>query len=168
MQRCEPRSLYSISLRAPEAGRRPRIPVCSSWWRGEWRSGGHRMRCMGALQKNRIKVFWRLSWGSTLGPLHANAKIVSFVPHTLVGFTTTHKPSIIKQNKNWSEKIERNNANYIPKVYLIEFLCSKYFCTITRKSEGHIRTLQQLSVWRVVNEKTKKEYNEYQTNKSNY
>ena len=30
VQRCEPRLLYSLSLTAPEAGRRPRIPVCSS------------------------------------------------------------------------------------------------------------------------------------------
>lgn len=43
-----------------------------------------------------------------------------------------------------------NNMNHIPKVYLIEFFCSKYFRTITRKSDWHIRTLQEFPRWQVI------------------
>lgn len=38
-------------------------------------------------------------------------------------------------NKGYIKSFKRNNANHIPKVYLIEFLCSKYFRSIIRKSE---------------------------------
>lgn len=54
-------------------------------------------------------------------------------------------------NKGYIKSFKRNNANHIPKVYLIEFLCSKYFRTITRKSKWHIGTLQQFPVWLTVN-----------------
>lgn len=45
-------------------------------------------------------------------------------------------------NKWYIKSFKRNNANHIPKVYLIEFLYSKYFRSITLKSDWHIRTLQ--------------------------
>ena len=54
-------------------------------------------------------------------------------------------------NKGYIKSFKRNNANHIPKLYLIEFLCSKYFRTITRKSKWHIGTLRQFSVWLTVN-----------------
>lgn len=54
-------------------------------------------------------------------------------------------------NKGYIKSFKRNNTNHIPKVYLIEFLCSKYFRTITRKSKWHIGTLQQFPVWLTVN-----------------
>ena len=44
----------------------------------------------------------------------------------------------------------KNNVNHIPKVYLVEFFCSTYFRTITRKSPWHIRTLQGFSSWRKI------------------
>ena len=56
---------------------------------------------------------------------------------------------------NWCKKghlksFKRNNVNHIPKVYLIEFFCSKYFRTITRKSDWHIRALQEFPCWQVI------------------
>lgn len=59
-------------------------------------------------------------------------------------------------NKGYIKSFKRNNANHIPKAYLIEFLCSKYFRSITRKSDWHIRTLQHFSTWLAENEKVKK------------
>ena len=56
---------------------------------------------------------------------------------------------------NWCKKghlksFKRNNVNHIPKVYLIEFFCSKYFRTLTRKSDWHIRVLQEFPRWQVI------------------
>lgn len=56
---------------------------------------------------------------------------------------------------NWCRKghlkaFKRNNVNHIPKVYLIEFCCSIYFRTITRKSDWHIRVLQEFPRWQVI------------------
>lgn len=56
---------------------------------------------------------------------------------------------------NWCMKghlksFKRNNVNHIPKVYLIEFCCSKYFRTITRKSDWHICVLQEFPRWQVI------------------
>ena len=42
----------------------------------------------------------------------------------------------------------KNNVNHIPKVYLVEFFCSIYFRTITRKSDWHIWTLKLFPAWR--------------------
>ena len=66
--------------------------------------------------------------------------------------TATEVSTIIGYGKttvnNWCRKghlkaFKRNNMNHIPKVYLIEFCYSKYFRTITRKSDWHIRALQE-------------------------
>ena len=56
---------------------------------------------------------------------------------------------------NWCKKghlkaFKRNNMNHIPKVYIIEFCCSKYFRTITRKSDWHIWVLQEFPRWQVI------------------
>ena len=73
--------------------------------------------------------------------------------------TATEVSSIIGYGKttvnNWCRKghlkaFKRNNMNHIPKVYLIEFCYSKYFRTITRKSDWHIRALQEFSRWQVM------------------
>ena len=73
--------------------------------------------------------------------------------------TATEVSTIIGYGKttvnNWSRKghlkaFKRNNMNHIPKVYLIEFCYSKYFRTITRKSDWHIRALQEFSRWQVM------------------
>ncbi len=45
-------------------------------------------------------------------------------------------------NQGHIKSFRKNNVNHIPKVYLVEFFCSTYFRTITRKSPWHIRTLQ--------------------------
>ena len=45
-------------------------------------------------------------------------------------------------NQGHIKSFRKNNVNHIPKVYLVEFFCSTYFRTITRKSSWHIRTLQ--------------------------
>ena len=52
--------------------------------------------------------------------------------------------------KGHLKAFKRNNMNHIPKVYLIEFFCSKYFRTITRKSDWHIRVLQEFPRWQVI------------------
>lgn len=52
--------------------------------------------------------------------------------------------------KGYLKAFKRNNMNHIPKVYLIEFCCSKYFRTITRKSDWHIRVLQEFPRWQVI------------------
>lgn len=73
--------------------------------------------------------------------------------------TATEVSTIIGYSKttvnNWCRKghlkaFKRNNMNHIPKVYLIEFCYSKYFRTITRKSDWHIRALQEFSRWQVM------------------
>lgn len=74
------------------------------------------------------------------------------ISKTIGGKTTVNN----RCNKGYIKSFKMNNANHIPKTYLIEFLCSKYFRTITRKSEWHIRTLQHFSSWQVTNEKAKK------------
>lgn len=53
---------------------------------------------------------------------------------------------------NWCKKgllksFQRGQMNYIPKIYLVEFFCSTYFRTITRKSDWHIKTLKRFSRW---------------------
>ena len=53
-------------------------------------------------------------------------------------------------NQGHIKSFRKNNTNYIPKVYLIEFFCSKNFRTITRKSPWHIRTLQGFANWRKI------------------
>ena len=37
-------------------------------------------------------------------------------------------------NQGHIKSFRKNNVNHIPKVYLVEFFCSTYFRTITRKS----------------------------------
>lgn len=73
--------------------------------------------------------------------------------------TATEVSTIIGYGKttvnNWCRKghlkaFKRNNMNHIPKAYLIEFCYSKYFRTITRKSDWHIRALQEFSRWQVM------------------
>ena len=54
---------------------------------------------------------------------------------------------------NWCKQghiksFRKNNVNHIPKVYLVEFFCSIYFRTITRKSDWHIWTLKRFPAWR--------------------
>ena len=56
---------------------------------------------------------------------------------------------------NWCKKehlkaFKRKSVNHIPKVYLIEFFCSKYFRTIVRKSDWHIRVLREFPRWQVI------------------
>ena len=53
-------------------------------------------------------------------------------------------------NQGHIKSFRKNNVNHIPKVYLVEFFCSTYFRTITRKSPWHIRTLQGFSSWRKI------------------
>ena len=53
-------------------------------------------------------------------------------------------------NQGHIKSFWKNNVNHIPKVYLVEFFCSTYFRTITRKSPWHIRTLQGFSSWRKI------------------
>ena len=53
-------------------------------------------------------------------------------------------------NQGHIKSFRKNNVNHIPKVYLVEFFCSTYFRTITRKSPWHIRTLQGFASWRKV------------------
>lgn len=43
---------------------------------------------------------------------------------------------------------KRHSINHIPKIYLIEFLCSPYCRSITRKSDWHIKTLKRFPSWR--------------------
>ena len=43
---------------------------------------------------------------------------------------------------------KRCNVNYIPKIYLVEFLCSPYCRSVTRKSDWHIKTLKCFPFWR--------------------
>lgn len=52
--------------------------------------------------------------------------------------------------KGYLKAFKRINVNHIPKVYLIEFCSSKYFRTITRKSDWHIRALQEFPSWQVI------------------
>ena len=53
-------------------------------------------------------------------------------------------------NQGHIKSFRKNNVNHIPKVYLVEFFCSTYFRTITRKSLWYIRTLQGFSSWRKI------------------
>ena len=53
-------------------------------------------------------------------------------------------------NQGYIKSFRKNNVNHIPKVYLVEFFCSTYFRTITRKPPWHIRTLQGFSSWRKI------------------
>ena len=48
-------------------------------------------------------------------------------------------------NKGYIKSFKKNNVNHIPKVYLVEFFCSTYFRTITRKSDWHIKTLKRFA-----------------------
>lgn len=48
-------------------------------------------------------------------------------------------------NKGYIKSFKKKNVNHIPKVYLVEFFCSTYFRTITRKSDWHIKTLKQFA-----------------------
>ena len=73
--------------------------------------------------------------------------------------TATEVSTIIGYGKttvnNWCRKghlkaFKGNIMNHIPKGYLIEFCYSKYFRTITRKSDWHIRALQEFSRWQVM------------------
>ena len=64
-------------------------------------------------------------------------------------------PDVMTTINNWCKKgylraFKRNNVNHIPKVYLIEFFCSKYFRTIVRKSDWHIRVLREFPRWQVI------------------
>ena len=46
------------------------------------------------------------------------------------------------------KSFKRYNVNHIPKIYLIEFFCSPYCRSVTRKSDWHIRTLKRFPSWR--------------------
>ena len=66
----------------------------------------------------------------------------------LTGYCTT---SI----NNWCSKrhlksFKKANRNHIPKVYLIDFFCSPYFRTITRKSQWHIKVLRDFQKWKLL------------------
>lgn len=54
---------------------------------------------------------------------------------------------------NWCGKghlkaFKYGNSNRIPKVHFVEFLCSSYCRSITRKSDWHIKTLKRFPSWR--------------------
>lgn len=66
----------------------------------------------------------------------------------VIGYGTTSINDWCK--KGYLKAFKRNNMNHIPKVYLTEFCCSKYFRTITRKSDWHIRVLQEFHHWQVI------------------
>ena len=66
----------------------------------------------------------------------------------VIGYGTTSINDWCK--KGHLKAFKRNNVNHIPKVYLIEFCSSKYFRTITRKSDWHIRALQEFPRWQVI------------------
>ncbi len=59
-------------------------------------------------------------------------------------------------NKNYIKHFKRNCVNHIPKIYLIDFFCSKHFRSITRKSSWHIYTLQRFSRWCQIQELQRK------------
>lgn len=54
--------------------------------------------------------------------------------------------------KKYIKSFKRNNVNHIPKIYLVEFLCSTYFRSITRKSDWHISTLKRFSGWKQIDD----------------
>lgn len=45
--------------------------------------------------------------------------------------------------KGHLDSFEKENKYYIPKVFLIEFFCSTYFCSIIRKTSWHIQTINE-------------------------
>lgn len=53
-------------------------------------------------------------------------------------------------NKGHLKAFKRKCVNHIPKVYMIEFFCSKYFRSIVRKSDWHIRVLREFPRWQVM------------------
>ena len=57
---------------------------------------------------------------------------------------------LLPEYDEYLKAFKRINVNHIPKVYLIEFCSSKYFRTITRKSDWHIRALQEFPRWQVI------------------
>lgn len=53
-------------------------------------------------------------------------------------------------SKGYLKSFKKANRNHIPKVYLIDFFCSPYFRTITRKSEWHIKALRDFASWKMI------------------
>lgn len=47
-------------------------------------------------------------------------------------------------SRNVVRHFSKRNIYYIPKVFLVDFLCSLDFRSITRKTEWHLRTLEEL------------------------
>lgn len=83
-------------------------------------------------------------------------KLLSKYPDVLTVGDVVKLTGYVKTSvNNWCNNghlkaFKRNNMNHIPKVYLIEFCYSKYFRTITRKSDWHIRVLQEFPRWQVI------------------
>lgn len=68
----------------------------------------------------------------------------------LIRYLENRFVEIARDNKRYTVLTKNTYVNHIPKVYLIEFFCSKYFRTITRKSDWHIRVLQEFPRWQVI------------------
>lgn len=66
----------------------------------------------------------------------------------VIGYSTTAINNWC--NNGHLKSFKKRNVNHIPKIYLIEFFCSKYFRTITRKSEWHIWVLKEFPRWQVI------------------
>ncbi len=52
--------------------------------------------------------------------------------------------------KNYIKAFKKNGINHIPKMYLVEFCCSKHFRAITRKSSWHICVLREFPRWQQI------------------
>lgn len=46
-------------------------------------------------------------------------------------------------SRNHIKHFTKGNIHYIPKLFLIDFFCSLYFRSITRKSDWHTKTLNE-------------------------
>ena len=65
---------------------------------------------------------------------------------SIADFTDYGKSSVNDWcRRNRLKSFRRGYENYIPKIYLIKFLCSRYFRTITRKSRRHIQFLNEFA-----------------------
>lgn len=71
-----------------------------------------------------------------------SAEVIAFTGYVKSSVNHWCRSGVLKAFK-------RGIVFYVPKVYLIEFLCGNYFRTITRKSETHIRLLKEFAHWQV-------------------
>lgn len=69
--------------------------------------------------------------------VNAVGKLISYQKSTINGWCMN----------GYLKSFKKNNIYYIPKLYLVEFICSVKFRTITRKSEWHIYILGEFSKW---------------------